>query len=707
MVVLAGEPQAARSLAARFTETGCCGDSLWVGESAPAGMRQLPGKRLTQLLGDECDVLVVDLHGGLSVNVLAATMGVVRGGGLLLWLAPLPSLWPRQLNAGASGLLSHGQSLASFGARLRQRLADIFTTDAAVSVLDMAAQPPSRPVLKSLPAVSVDVDSPCRNAGQRAAVDAVLRVARGHPRRPLVLTADRGRGKSATLGIAAARLMLEQGARIIVTGPGRTAVDVVLRHARAGLPGARAGRASLGYAGAGLRYMPATRLVSEWPDADLVLVDEAAALPVGLLESLAEHYSRIVFSTTVHGYEGSGQGFALRFARTLRQRWPQSRELHLKQPVRWAPDDPVEPLFSRTLLMDAAPAAAEAVQDAGVDAVRVQVFDRDELAGDEDTLRQLYGLLCQAHYQTRPSDLYQLLDAPDVRVLALCRHTHVVAVAVLGLEGGFEASLTAEVHAGRRRPRGHLLAQSLEAHAGLAGACLLRQARVQRIAVHPGLIRRGLGKRLLREAMHEAGRLDCDLIGASFGATPEVLAFWKSCGFHALWLGAGRDAASGAHAVVFARALTAAGRVLVRRGRQHFRRALPHLLRDGHRTLSPPVALTMLSGLEPGAWCRLDHADRQETTRFGLSQAPLAAVLPALYSTAWVVLTETPAASPVLSATQREILLRRLLQVQDETVICRATGLSGRRQLTQTLRSIFLQLADAGSTAGGHDSGCR
>ena len=52
------------------------------------------------------------------------------------------------------------------------------------------------------------VAAPCRTADQQRAVDAVVRVVTGHRRRPVVLTSDRGRGKSAAFGIAAAQLTI-------------------------------------------------------------------------------------------------------------------------------------------------------------------------------------------------------------------------------------------------------------------------------------------------------------------------------------------------------------------------------------------------------------------------------------------------------------------------------------------------------------------
>ena len=65
-----------------------------------------------------------------------------------------------------------------------------------------------------------------------------------------------------------------------------------------------------------------------------ILYEEAAAIPVAVLTTLMQQNNRLVFASTVHGYEGSGRGFELRFRERLTLSMPQWRELRLRAPVR-------------------------------------------------------------------------------------------------------------------------------------------------------------------------------------------------------------------------------------------------------------------------------------------------------------------------------------------------------------------------------------
>jgi tRNA(Met) cytidine acetyltransferase len=236
----------------------------------------------------------------------------------------------------------------------------------------------------------------------------------------------------------------------------------------------------------------------------------------------------------------------LRFRATLDRLAPGWQEVNLHTPVRWAPDDPLEAWLNATLLLDAEPSP-----DApGPGTLRCTCLDRDDLLADASLLRELFGLLVQAHYRTTPADLRQLLDAPAVSVHVARLAGALAGVAVCVDEGRLEASLAFAVWAGHRRLRGHLVAQSLASHAGLKDAPRLGYRRVQRIAVHPRARRRGVGRALLEAVEASAREQGHDVVATSFGMTPDLVAFWSACGFDAARVGLRRrrpPSASAAH----------------------------------------------------------------------------------------------------------------------------------------------------------------
>jgi tRNA(Met) cytidine acetyltransferase len=617
----------------------------WLGSRAG---RDDPNQR-TAGLGGEADLLIVDAWAGLDLDALGAAVGTLRGGGLLLLLTPPAALWPQQPDPAAARCTTFPHTTADVTGRLIRRLCGLLAASPAVQRLDLpAARASHAQARRDEPAMTrntasglvpgldrarsragpsrhdsgapAHADSQSATAEQAAAIDAILATAQGRARRPLVLTADRGRGKSAAMGLAAARLRADGQARILLTAPRRAAAEAVLRHA--GEPA--------------LRFLAPDALLAARPPADLLLVDEAAAIPAPMLEAMLWHYPRIVFATTVHGYEGTGRGFALRFRAVLERLAPGWRALCLHEPIRWAADDPLEALINRALLLDAEPAADDAVAvalDAGL-TPEFETPDRDALAGDEPALRQAFGLLVLGHYQTRPSDLRQLLDAPDIAVHWLHANGLVLAVAVTGREGRLPQDLLQPIFAGRRRPQGHLLPQTLSAHAGLYAAPALAYRRILRIATHPAARRRGLGRRLVAAIAEQALEAGADLLGASFGATPALIRFWRRCGLSPVHVGSRRNAASGAHAAVMLTALTPAGGALLALGR---RRLLPRLalsLGGPLRALEPAVVAALLADAPvPAVMQRaaLSVHDQQELDAFAHGNRGLDATRPALH----------------------------------------------------------------------------
>lgn len=561
--------QAAADLPGALEVVGAC----WLGEAVP-GWQGFSG-RVTGVLGQELDLVGIDLWGDPDPDAFGALAGALRAGGLLL----LYDASARSDQASAP--------------RLACRWARVLEDAPEVVVLEEGGEWPAlAPPGPCAEAREPDADG-CLTLDQRRAVQAVCRVATGHRRRPAVLTADRGRGKSSAFGLAAAALLRERGARVLVAGPSLAALAPVFDCAAARLPGAWGGRGVLHYRDGELRFMAPDALVRMPRPADLVLVDEAAALPLGLLCRLLERFSRIAFATTVHGYEGSGHAFAVRFSRVLDRRTPGWRAVGLEEPVRWAAGDPLESLTARLLLLDAEPAAVLPTQE--LRDCRVQRIDRDRLVENDAYLTALFGLLVLAHYRTRPRDLRYWLDGEDVFLWVLECDRLPVGVAIGVREGGLTEAEARAVGCGERRLRGHLIAQSLAAHLGFIEAAAMRGLRIVRIAVHPALQRRGLGARLLRGVVDSAQSDGLEWVGASFGAEPGLLGFWETIGFTPARIGFTREATSGAYAALVLRGLSAEGKRLQTKAVKRFAAGLPVWLGDPLRQLDADVALSLLA----------------------------------------------------------------------------------------------------------------
>jgi tRNA(Met) cytidine acetyltransferase len=710
--------------------------TTWITDRPPAGVPDaIPPAKATALLGGECGLLIINAHGGLDADALGAAAGTLAGGGLLLLPCPPLADWPALPDPQAARISVHGHAATAAGHRFIGRLTRLLAASPAVvrvrqdvvgpapsDTNRLAPLEPSRPAAAPTTAVGVGAassrDEPATPDQQRA-VEALCHLAAGRARRPLVLTADRGRGKSAALGIAAARLLAEAPRTILVTAPRRAAAAALFDHAdRICVSGtdtphrcARGGAdrmsalheaAALRSRQEKLRFVPPDALLRERPAADLLLVDEAAGIPAPLLAGLLEHYGRIAFATTVHGYEGTGRGFDVRFRAVLDRRTPGWRELRLDRPIRWAAGDPLEALIDRALLLDAEPAADAVVTGiigaTGAGPAAIVRLDRDRLAADEALLRQVFGLLVLGHYQTRPADLRLMLDAPNLEVFTVTARVGtntasgapalpgaaVLATALVAREGRLGEDLLDPIFDGCRRPHGHLLPQTLSAHAGLFDAPRLGHARILRIAVHPAARRQGLGRRLVNAVAARARADGLDLLGASFGATPDLIRFWHRCGLEPVHLGTHRNAASGAHAAVVLEPTSAAGRTLFDEARHRLLPRLAVQLAGPLRDLEPAIAAALLAGL-PTTALPPDPAERRELAAFANAHRGLDAALPALYRLALHRLPPALAAGR-LTPDQAAAIIACVLQGREPAAAARHLGLVGRAELERVLR---------------------
>jgi tRNA(Met) cytidine acetyltransferase len=681
LVLIEGERDQALAGARRVLDQLAPVRGLWIGESERnphPSLQPMVAGQIRQRLGTETPLVVWDGWHGNSPDALAAMSGTIQAGGLWLWLMPPLADW-RQFpdpDYARMGLPDSGQH------PFMARMARIIAND--ISVIRVPADDPD-PLPASPPEDSAL--EPFRVAGtsdQDQAIDAIVRTGQGRRRRPLVITADRGRGKSAALGIAAVRLLQAGRNRIAVVSPRKDNVATLFRHAteQAGLE--YHGQTALTLAsGASLEWFPVDDLLASRPQAELVMVDEAAAIPAPLLKQVLLGWPRQVFASTVHGYEGSGRGFNLRFRAVLDRETPHWQSLTLQQPVRWSPDDPLEPLVNRLFLLDADANGVESTSG-------LSIADWQPGHAHESELSRAFGLLVEAHYRTTPGDLRQWMDDPDAVTVVARQGDRIVGVLWATVEGGLEPALADKVLRGERRLKGHLLPQSLANHGGDAEAATLRILRVVRVAVHDQCRRQGIGRQLLERAAGKASELGLDALGTSYGAATDLLPFWQASGFTIVRLGISREASSGEYAVQMLKGLSDRGITAQKRLSARFAEQWPVMLPVVWPSLSPELALAISADLPPAE--PLTDQELTELKAFAYGHRGFEVTWPALKRVA----LQAGTASRMSASTRASLWVACVLQNQPWQEVRDRKLCTGRRDGEACLRQLVAGLLRPG-----------
>jgi tRNA(Met) cytidine acetyltransferase len=690
VVVVSGEVTWCRGMAEALLADSCQDTCWWLGEHPAPGCEQLAWSHARTRLGMEVEQLVIDAFDGFDAEGFGAVSGTVRAGGLLLLLAPPLERWPDYADPQRQRFALYPHPAESVSGHFLRRVAQVLAREPGVALI---RQGEPLPPLPSLPPAGqrAEVAGIYASGDQQAAVEGIKHVATGHGHRPLVLSADRGRGKSAALGIAAAQLLHGGLEKVLVTAPRMDAAAQIFEHARRLLPEGELRRGKLLWQGKSIEFVPPDALTLVPRAAPLLLVDEAAAIPTPLLEQMLGHYPHIVFATTIHGYEGTGRGFSVRFYKVLDKRTPGWRSQHLSIPIRWAEGDPLERLSFRALLLDAEAVGREKVAEASRENTRVERLDPSLLWADEPLLSELFGLLVLAHYRTSPNDLRQLLDGPQQSLFCLRYQDHVIATAVVVEEGELEPALAHEVYLGRRRVQGHLLPQSLANHAGFAEAATLRAARVMRIAVHPALQGRGLGTLLLEQVEQAMQRQGCDYFGASFGATAGLLRFWQRQGLLPVRVGLRREATSGTHSVMVMRPLSERGETLFRAVRERFAETLPELLAEPLSDLDGRLVEQLLASTPSVVHATLAEQDWRDLESFAFGLRGYELCMLAIRKLVLQALGDERGLMQ-LSEPQQQLLQEKVVQRHGWERVVRTGAFSGRRQALQATRQAVATL---------------
>lgn len=679
------------------------GEQNWCRESAMAILSRCPLPRLVclgesfpevdtlgitnarQLLGQELNGVVVDAWSGFDAEAFGAVAGTLQAGGVMLLLTPHLSQWHEYPDPEHERLAVTPYTIDQISGRFLQYISRVILESDGITLLGQ-----DEPLPDVTPETSACWQPPFLADGitaeQSGAVAAIEKVVHGHRRRPLVLTSDRGRGKSTALGIAAAALLKTSTQNIVVTAPRLAAVAQIFAHAQSRLPGAESQRGLLQWQGKRIEFIPPDALTLSPSDTELLLVDEAAAIPTPLLAKMLEQYSRIVFASTIHGYEGTGRGFALRFQKVLAEKTPGWRSQYLSQPVRWAEGDPLEQLSFHALMLNAEPVDVESLS--GIEHGNFEWIQRDRLIDNQQELAELFGLLVLAHYRTSPNDLRYLLDGPNVRIAVLRHQGHIIATALIAEEGGLPEVLAQEIYEGRRRAHGHLLPQSLAVHAGFPEAPQLLAWRVVRIAVHPALMRRGLGASLLQRLQHEASRSGVDYLGASFGGDEPLFAFWHKSGWLPVRVGLSREAASGTHAVMVMQGVSPAGEQLSQQLQLRLAEQLPHILAEPLADFDVDLAGVIFQALPALPLGTLNRRDWQDIISFAENLRGYEVCSLALWRLTSIALSDTTLQAR-LDNSQRHLLVQKVMQRQEWSVVAKGGGLNGRAQVVAALRDSY------------------
>ncbi|KZT55497.1 DUF699-domain-containing protein [Calocera cornea HHB12733] len=542
-------------------------------------------KETQKVLGQTFGMLVLQDFEALTPNLWARTVETVQGGGmvvvLLKTMRSLRQLYTMTMDVHARyRTSSSGAPVSRFNERFILSLGSCPTTlvlDDELNVLPLSSAKDITPLDPStIPSTSSaqlqvlkdslsseaqpvrDVVDVCKTADQARGLLAILPHLEHHAlNHTISLTSARGRGKSSLLGLSVALALHFGFTNIFVTSPHPSNLKSLFEFLFKGLdklgweehldydirvalpqPGEeregagkdivrvdlkRKGRQTIQY----IHPRDAHTLAQ----AELLIVDEAAAIPLPLVKALLGPYL-VILSSTINGYEGTGRSLSLKLIAQLRESsrvaslpaaaegkgkavvstvGASGRKLHevtLDAPIRYAQNDPVEAYLSRLLLLNP-PAPSTTSGTPHPSQCSLYCLSRDTLFSfhpvAEKFLEKCWGLYVAAHYKNAPDDLMLLSDAPAQRLFVLCKDIQENAstlpeplcVIQVALEGRISRESVMEGLRGGIRGGGDLIPWLISQQYQDDGFGGLSGARVVRIATHPDYNSMGYGARAL------------------------------------------------------------------------------------------------------------------------------------------------------------------------------------------------------------------
>ncbi|CBH11220.1 hypothetical protein, conserved [Trypanosoma brucei gambiense DAL972] len=355
-----------------------------------------------------------------------------------------------------------------------------------------------------------------------------------------VVTAGRGRGKSAALGLATAGAVAQGYSNIFCTAPSPENLQTFFEFVVRGLQ-------ELGYKErTDFEAMQSTNVefskciirinvfrehrqtvqyispndASKFAQAELAIIDEAAALPLPIVKQMLGPYL-VFLSSTISGYEGTGRSLSMKLVADMRKHSGSTnasvagddrrllRELSMSDPIRYGPNDPVEFWLNKLLCLDATVRPIAVKSSPHPNSCELYYVNRDALFSyhplAEQLLQAIVAMLVAAHYKNQPNDLQLMSDAPGHHLFILCPSTvdaksgiPDVFCVIHACEEGHVSSEAIKSNLSRGlRPSGDLIPYTLSQYYLEEGFAKLAGLRIVRIATNPELQRAGYGSRAL------------------------------------------------------------------------------------------------------------------------------------------------------------------------------------------------------------------
>lgn len=567
-------------------------------------------KDTPKILGRTFGMLVLQDFEAITPNLLARTIETVEGGGVVVLLlksmTSLRQLYTVSMDAHARYRSSFDPSdpVARFNERFLLSLSsspDCLVLDDELNVLpvskgkdirafdasdsgkpgessrsELARQQGRQEELRRLreelgqTRVVTDVIKHAKTLDQARAVLTILDIlASSNLSTTVALTAARGRGKSAALGLCMAAAIAHGYSNIFVTSPSpenlRTLFEFVFK-----------GLEALGYEE--VADWSLQRGTGEWKDvilrvnvfrghrqtiqyispedsqvlgqAELVVIDEAAAIPLTTVRKLMGPYL-VFLSSTINGYEGTGRSLSLKLIQQLREGASGEnaangsttgmasrnlKEVSLGEPIRYSSGDRIESWLHELLCLDAS-LTPLSTKGASTHPSKCQLFlvNRDALfsyhPASETFLQRMMALYVSSHYKNSPNDLQLMSDAPAHRLFVLLGPVsgsaslpEPLCVVQVSFEGNIGRQSILNSLSRGQRESGDMIPWIMSQQFQDTDFASLSGARIVRIAVHPHHAHEGYGTRAL-ECLRQyyAGELyDADAAAAAAGASEGV-----------------------------------------------------------------------------------------------------------------------------------------------------------------------------------------